>query len=850
MELSFLHIRLTINTHFYYLHQKEIKTLKKTSRIIAVVMVATLLVSLLAGCRNNQESDFEPPEFVFLPEFVALPDEVSDIRNLSFAGDKIYFSSWILLDEDNWTYATKLFSLDIDGTNLTELANYVPGGIHDTDSVIYMDITGMVADEDGNIWIAEMGAFGNNDFSFDDGPVEIVPLIVDVDTDDSDSEDDDEEDADRELPDSTDTDDEESEDEGAADDDEFFDEDDYFDESFAFQDFNQVMFVRKLDNTGAELLTVDISGISQGSDYFYISTFNLDSSGNVYIGTSDSGIYVLGSDGNVQFNLELTDWVDQLIRLPDGSIAFFGWTQEGRVVRKIDHASRSWGQTIELPQNAWQIFPGGGDYLLLYQDSSTIYGIDADTGESIRLLNWIESNVALDYLVSLLMLPDDRVMVLNQKWGRMTRGYMNEVNYELITLSRVPYSELPERTYLTLATIWMGTELRNHVIEFNKTNPTYRIHVTDYTEFNTEDDWSAGLTRLSTEIISGKVPDILDVSSLPFKQYVARGFLEDLYPFIDSDSEIGRSDFLEGVFRASEMDGGLYRVFPSFGINTLIGHPSVVGANIGWNMDEFKAVLNANPQADMPMGQWLTKDSFLQMAVMLGMDEYVDWATGEVHFDTGGFAQLLEFANTFPADFDYSGEMGDYIDEYELIATGRQIMAQMWISEFTSLQRYIQMFGGDIVFKGFPTDSRNGNTLHVSSGLAITTSSSDKDGAWEFIRGILSKEYQLDYVTWNFPTNKAAFDEFAAEAMKEIENEYDHSYYMNGMMIEEKPLSQAELNQIMALIDSASGIMSYDEALWNIITEGASDFFNGRSSANDAARIIQNRVSIYIAEQS
>lgn len=818
---------------------------KTTLRIIATIMVTVLLTAMLAGCRNNQESDFEPPEFVFLPEFVSLPEEVSDIRNLSFAHDKIYFSSWGLEDEETWTYSTKLYSLNIDGTNLTELVNYIPGGIEDRDSVMYMDITGMVADEAGNIWIAEMGGLGSRDFNFGDEPIEIVPLNVDTDDaeeEDADTDNSDEEDADGELPDSEDPDDEE------------FNEDDFFDEGFnndfIFQDFSQVMFVRKLDSTGAELLSVDISNISQGSDFFYISTFNLDGNGNVYIGTSDSGIYVLGSDGNVQFNLEISDWVDQLIRLPDGSIAFFGWTQEGRVLRKIDHASRTWGQTIDLPHNAWQVYPGGGDYLLLYQDSSTVYGIDAETGESIRLLNWIESNVAIDYLVSLLMLPDNRVMVLNQKWGRMTRGFSTDINYELITLSRVPYSELPERTYLSLATIWMGSDLRNHVIEFNKTNPTYRIHVTDYTEFNTEDDWNAGLTRLSTEIISGRVPDILDVSNLPFKQYVARGLLEDLYPLIDSDPTLNRSDFLEGVFRAAEMDGGLYRVFPSFGISTLVGHPSVVGPDMGWNMDEFKAVMDANPQADMPMGQWLTKSSFLQMAVMLGMDEYVDWAAGEVHFDTGGFAQLMEFANSFPTDFDYSGDMSEYLDEFELIATGRQIMAQMWVSEFSSLQRYIQMFGGEIVFKGFPTDSRNGNSLNISAGLAITSSSSDKDGAWEFIRGILDKDYQLDNITWNFPTNKAAFDVFVEEAMAEVENEFDHAYYMNGMRIEERPLSQAELNQIMTLINSASGITSYDEALMNIIMEGAEDFFSGRSTAQNAARVIQNRASIYIAEQS
>ena len=70
------------------------------------------------------------------------------------------------------------------------------------------------------------------------------------------------------------------------------------------------------------------------------------------------------------------------------------------------------------------------------------------------------------------------------------------------------------------------------------------------------------------------------------------------------------------------------------------------------------------------------------------------------------------------------------------------------------------------------------------------------------------------------------------------------------MSIEIKALTGEEVDQIMTLLDSISGIISYDEVLMNIITEGAADFFNGRGSAEDAARVIQSRASIYIAEQS
>jgi len=278
-------------------------------------------------------------------------------------------------------------------------------------------------------------------------------------------------------------------------------------------------------------------------------------------------------------------------------------------------------------------------------------------------------------------------------------------------------------------------------------------------------------------------------------------------------------------------------------------------------MDEFRAVLNANPQADMPLGQWLTKDSFLQTAVMLNMDEYVDWSTGEVFFDTGGFAQLLEFANTFPESFERSGmdRMDvEWIDESELIATGRQIMMPMWLSSFEFLQSNTRMFGNDIVFKGFPTDSRNGNSLNVyGTSLAITTECVDKDGAWEFMRTVLTADWQRENIRWDFPTNNTVLMELAEEAMKEPEFAGGGISMMEtpgGAMIrtefENAAVTQAEVDQVLALIHSTTNIASYDQGLIEIITEDASDFFNGRNSAQVAASRIQDRALKLISELS
>jgi ABC-type glycerol-3-phosphate transport system substrate-binding protein len=687
--------------------------------------------------------------------------------------------------------------MNLDGTNLTELVNYLPlQAPEGAEGMSY--ITGMFVDGEGNLWLTEMGNF----YGYD------LPDDFDPETDEM---------------------------------------------WLYYYDMGNVTAIRKLDETGAELLSVDISSLAEGIEYFYVSAFAVDSSGNAYIGAEQT-IYVLDSNGRTQFKLEVTSWVERLIVMPDGSVAFTGFADGGRVVKSIDIAARSWGEEISLPFSANTVFPGGGDYSFIFSDGNNLFGIEESTGESIMLLNWIDSDMSLDGISNIIMLPDGRVLCTSYTWN----NYDDRPLFELVILTKTPYEDLPERIVLTLATVWLDWSLRSNIVNFNKTNDTYRIRVIDYSEFRTEDDWMAGVTRLSTEIISGRVPDILDVSNLPYSQYVARNLLVDLNPYIDADPELNRDNLMDSVLRAAEINGGLYQIFPTFSISTLYGHPSVLGPNMGWNMSEFRDVLRANPQADFPLGQDFTKNAFLQFAISVGMDDFVDWSTGRCHFDTDSFIQLLEFANTFPEEFDWDYET--YISPYELIAAGRQIILPWGISDFRDIQSGRAMFGGDVVFKGFPTESRTGNTLNLWSGnLSMTSKCSDKDGAWEFMRTIISEDSQGSR-GWGFPVNKTAFNKRLEDAMTpqtyidEYGNEVEMSQggigWGDGPMVELFALTQQDADLLMALIGSLSGTSSQNEALMNIINEGATDFFNGRNSAQDAARVIQSRATILIAELS
>ena len=78
--------------------------------------------------------------------------------------------------------------------------------------------------------------------------------------------------------------------------------------------------------------------------------------------------------------------------------------------------------------------------------------------------------------------------------------------------------------------------------------------------------------------------------------------------------------------------------------------------------------------------------------------------------------------------------------------------------------------------------------------------------------------------------------------------EYDETYYVGDVEVIVKPSTDKDIEEVMSFIKSVDTIYQTDEDLMNIIKEEAEVFFEGKKSAEEAARIIQSRASIYVSE--
>jgi len=521
--------------------------------------------------------------------------------------------------------------------------------------------------------------------------------------------------------------------------------------------------------------------------------------------------------------------------------------QDGSIYLKgIDLDRRTWGEIISLPSGVmWphSVLQGTGEYLYLYNDNSLLNGVIAETGEYVNILSWADSALSATDITGVMFLPDGRIAATRQ--SQVNAESALPVT-ELILLTKTSADELPDKIQLTFGTFNFSSSIRYAVEQFNNSSTTHRIHVIDYSEFNTDVDSSAGLLRLTAEIIAGNSPDILDMWRMPVHDYISQGLLIDLYPLIDADPELGRGSLIESVLKASEIDGSLYYIFPSYWINTILGNPVVLGNYPGWTIDEFITVLAENPQADIPLGAWNDKMSFLTIALMSNMDEYIDWANGTTLFDNDDFIELLEVVNTFPSEIDIT------VGIFETIISGRQIMYLDFFS-VNDYSMYRTLFGGELIFKGLPDTNRDGNSISPSTYISITSSCQDIEAAWEFVRLFLLEDYQRDVLPpWMNPVSKVVFEEILEKLMIPLEEDQSAgaSDGFTNIELVNTELSQAEVDSIRDLVNNTTRMRYPYDTLMAIIEETASDFFNGRMAAQDAARIIQSRTTTYLSERN
>ena len=810
-------------------------------RILSICLALVLLFGVLAGCSKNEaqtaddtkkteQSDTEDKtstQFAYQAQYFDLPEDIQWIGTSCVTGDTLYFTASVpdggketYTDENGEeysydTYSDVIFRFDLDTGECVQLDNYVaepvvenpdmPDGVTmNPDGSMQTfnsstNIQTMAAGADGTLWLFRQTSRYADDGTEGDSISELI----------------------------------------------------------------------QLDAHGTLLRTITPVSDEETDDtdswrYTYIDSILSDDKGYVYTYDHQT-VNVYGPDGSFVFSKSGDELNGQICQLSASEVGMTTSSADGKMVfKQLDPETKDWGKETPVSSRAWNILPGNDVYAYFFMDNGNIFGERRDNGEVEKVVDWIACDV-------------DSNSINSDRFGFLSDGRIVAVTYEysdngpsrqqVLVLNRVDAAAVTTKTELTLACFGLDYNLRSQIVKFNKSNPDYRIVVKDYSEYATDDDYNAGLTKLNTELISGNVPDILvNGTELPIGQYAAKGLLEDLWPYLDADPEYSRDKLMTQPLNAAQTDGKLYRLPIDFGVTTAVGLGKVVGEYTTWTLADVNDALSKLPEGATVFNKYYTQAEMLKYCIAMNAENFMNWQDGTCSFDSDEFRALLEFVKPFPAEYDWQSDAEEYESDYTRLKNGKQLLYPTSISDFDSIYYMFATLDHDVRFIGFPReDGSSGNAFNASCTLSISTACRDKSGAWAFIRSTLSNDYQENI--WNYPIVKSVFEAKAQEAMtQEYETDADGNQildddgnpipissggmsYGNEPMIELYAVTQEQYDAVLALIDSTTTFVDYDQNVLDIISDEAAGYFAGSKTVEEASKLIQSRVSLYIQEQ-
>ena len=219
----------------------------------------------------------------------------------------------------------------------------------------------------------------------------------------------------------------------------------------------------------------------------------------------------------------------------------------------------------------------------------------------------------------------------------------------------------------------------------------------------------------------------------------------------------------------------------------------------------------------------------------------VDWEKGTCDFDGELFGKLLEVAKRY---------QNDGRNNYSKI-TSQKFLFSISSIYFTFYTRAEDEAGGYAPIGILFDDGMHpvpDNAQQTRRSMMINANSANRDGAWEFVKFLLSDESQeklAETLLSRIPVKKSVFK---ALIDKEIADGPAEILDKEGMIFE-PPLTRDRVDEVEAFLENARALPYKTESILEIIEEESLDYFNGNKSIEQVADVIENRVQLYLDEQ-
>ena len=358
---------------------------------------------------------------------------------------------------------------------------------------------------------------------------------------------------------------------------------------------------------------------------------------------------------------------------------------------------------------------------------------------------------------------------------------------------------------------------------------------------------SALSSQLSVDLMAGDGPDII-MDGASMYQLNRSDYLLDLSSYVSDP------DLFSNVMSAATVDGALYQVPLTFGINGIVVRSSDVGADqVGFTFSEYESFVDTVCNGSDPIG--LSRNDYFVTCLSALNDEC--FSGGTVSYSSPSVSSLASYvaSNVFdpvvsPEDSVYDFYAGTNSTSF----SGGEYLTDI---SFGSLLYSYPQDMESLTVVGIPSPDGRGPMLSVSSSVGVSATTSEPSACVDFVLTLLSSEIQTDYGTNSdgIPVRISSFEASSETLLSEKNADitaylgFLEAYGLHDDSVPQAEISSSVISSFESVISSCSAVASLDPSVMIIVKEEMPAYFEGQKTLEEVVSVMENRTQTFMDER-
>lgn len=455
----------------------------------------------------------------------------------------------------------------------------------------------------------------------------------------------------------------------------------------------------------------------------------------------------------------------------------------------------------------------------------------------------------------------------DERFFTIMYNYAGEIPGYILSVNDKAEEELEAENVIDICTLtdFNAENLARKLNKFTQSGKA-RVKITNYGEYADGSIMDgAAAARLVMDMVSGVYqPDIIVTSPrlTELNNYIVKNelFVDYNELFAREDSLIKEEDVFECVKKTfSDKSGRMWGMTDVFWVYTMLMNKKYMLGKTTWTVDDMMDVNDALPDGVI-MNEHFSKKTFTDYFISTGayFTQFVDMENRQCNFDNATFYRYLEFINSLPDEpvrfDDKYYDSGNRYPAYMLLGQdGKTASSDSMLSNLRQWKLYDLEFPGEYEFTGYPTVRSEKSYTYYSDAFIITSFCGDIDSAWEFVHYLLTIDLKKK------PEEMSIMG--LATYMPLMEKQIERTLSFQSMISEYPKEMDRYFPEIVITRDDCNDVVNFlntqvagsvynliSPEITAIITEEISYYVGGVGTAEECAKKIQSRASIWLSE--